>query len=71
MGTALTGTHVVRPGETLDGIAQAFGLTAATVWYANENGALRMRLGDPAWLVPGDVVHVPAAGALARSKGRG
>jgi len=52
--------YVVRPGDTIDGIAEAHGLAPDVVWAAPENAALRALRGDRNVLQAGDLVVLPA-----------
>jgi LysM repeat protein len=52
------GTHVVRPGETLSGIAALYGLTYPALQAHNG-------LGSPDWVYVGQQLSIPAAGSVA------
>lgn len=51
--------HHVKPGDTLETIAQQYGQVPGAIWDHPLNKQLRERLGTPEGLAPGDGVYVP------------
>jgi len=51
--------HVVKPGESLVAISEAYGFFADTLWSLPENAELREKRKDMNVLLAGDVVFVP------------
>lgn len=54
------GDHVVQPGECLLSIAQRAGRLWETLWNHRDNTELKRVRGNPAVLLPGDRVAIPA-----------
>jgi murein DD-endopeptidase MepM/ murein hydrolase activator NlpD len=54
------GSHALKPGESLYGIARRYGITAAELQRANN-------ITDPTRMRPGTVLRVPASGAAVAS----
>lgn len=54
------GTHVVQQGECIYSIAAATGHDWKTIWEHLDNKPIRDARKDPAILLPGDKLHVPA-----------
>lgn len=53
-------THVVRPGDCIETIAEEHGCAPDALWAHARNAGLRRSRPNPNLLAPGDVVHVPA-----------
>jgi murein DD-endopeptidase MepM/ murein hydrolase activator NlpD len=56
-GSALVKTYKVKPGDTLSGIAQQFGVSTMSVWWAND-------LKDKADLKQGQELRIPPVSGL-------
>ncbi len=58
--TRVLRTHVVRPGDCIETIAEEHGCAPDALWAHARNAGLRRSRPNPNVLAPGDVVHVPA-----------
>jgi hypothetical protein len=59
-------THVVKPGDTLSGIARRYGVKSwQELYYHPSNASFRSKRPNPDLIFPGDQVNIPTAGPVA------
>lgn len=65
-GSSATGTHVVRPGDTVSGLAARYGTTVGALESANHLGAAGLIVVGQRLQVPGAAVGTPTSHAAPR-----